>query len=71
MVRRLLVRCQLGGQDVVGEDLERVVVVWSNLERSNLVGSDVERKWMVGWGVGRLRHAVGPLFRSVGEHALG
>jgi hypothetical protein len=57
--------------DVVGEDLERGVVVGSVLERSNLVGPDMEREWMVGRGVGWVRHALGAVSRSVGEHALG
>ena len=56
---------------MVGEDLERGVVVGSNLERSNLVGPDMEREWMVGRGVGWVRRALGALIRSVGEHALG
>jgi hypothetical protein len=71
VVGRLLVRLQLGGQDVVQPDLERVVVVESNLERSNLVQPDLERQWMVGRGVGWVRRALGVVGRSVGEHALG
>jgi hypothetical protein len=71
VVGRLLVRFQLGCQDVVGEDLERVVMVESNLERSNLVQPDLEREWVVGRGVGWVRHALGVVGRSVGEHALG
>jgi hypothetical protein len=71
LVGRLLVRRQLGGQDVVGEDLERGILVESNLERSNLVQSDLEREWMVGRGVGWVRCTLGVVGRSVGEHALG
>jgi hypothetical protein len=71
VVGRLLVRRQLGGEDVVWEDLERGILVGSNLERSNLVGSNLEREWMVGRGVGWVRHALGAVGRSVGEHALG
>ena len=57
--------------DVVGEDLERGVVVGSILERPDLVGPDMEREWMVGRRVGWGRRALGALSRSVGEHALG
>jgi hypothetical protein len=71
MVGGLLVRLQLGGQDVVREDLERGILVGSNLERSNLVRPDLEREWMVGGGVGWVGHAFGTLGRCVGEHALG
>jgi hypothetical protein len=71
VVGRLLVRRQLGEPDMVGEVLERVVVVESKLERSILVEPVLERQRMVGWGVGWIGHALGALVRSVGEHALG
>ena len=56
---------------MVGEDLERGILVGSDLERSNLVRPDLEREWMVGRGVDWVRCALGAVGRSVGEHALG
>jgi len=41
------------------------------VERQDVVGEDLEREWMVGRGVGWVRHALGAVSRSVGEHALG
>jgi hypothetical protein len=70
VVGRLLVRRQLGEQDMVEQVLERRVVVESKLEQSILVEPVVERQRMVGWGVGGIGRAIGAVVRSVGEHAL-